>query len=1247
VKKILLLAVILFGALASPSRAHAQDVDVIRGRITDPENKGIEGAVITATSLSGNVNRTTRTDTNGRFTITFPGGDGDYIVAIAALGYAARRFEVKRAADEQILLADAKLTRIGTVLDPLKITAERPKVSRSDAPPDISGTEKAISNNAGVPADMMGDLAAMAATLPGVQAVTGSDGSQDGYSVLGLGADQNNTTLNGLNFGGSSIPRDAQVRNSLITSPYDVSRGGFSGAQISLSTRSGSNFVTRGMSLNLDAPQLQWSDRASQALGQEYTNLSLGGALSGPVKYDKAFYNMSYQLGRRSNELHTLLSTNAAGFEAAGVSPDSVARLLTLLQARGIPFTTGTIPSNRLSDQGSLFGSIDVAPPSSNSGQAFNISFNGNWNKQNPTSGFATELPSHSGERTGWRGGLQGRHSGYLHNSFLTESTVGFSLSKNYSNPFLDMPQGVVRVNSDFPDGTSSVQALQFGGNTGLNTTQSTTSINALNQISWFSVNNKHRVRLTSEVRRDGNQQELWFNSLVSFAYNSLADFQANRPATISRQLGTRVRDIGQIVGAVSLGDAYRRTDRLQFQYGVRVDGSRFTSDPIFSPQVETLFGVRNDNVPNKIYVSPRIGFSWGYGTQPQVAGFEGAFRGPAAVVRGGIGIFQNIPQSGTIASAMDNTGLPSAVQQITCLGTAAPTPDWNSYATNSGSIPSTCADGTTGSVFANVTPNVSLFAPNYSSPKSVRSNLNWGGQVLDNRFAVQLDGTYSLNLNQSGTLDMNFAGLQRFALSSEGNRPMFVLPTSIVPTTGAIAAQDSRFTSAFARVSEQVSDLRSESKQATLRVSPTTFHPNYSWNVSYVYSNVREQVRGFNNTAGNPLLKEWARSSFDSRHQIVYNVGYNLFDYVRFNWYGSFRSGSPFTPMVAGDVNGDGYSNDRAFVFDPASAEPTVASAMKNLLDNGSTEAKDCLAKQVGRLSERNSCQAPWYSTANLSMTLNPIKWRMPQRATVSFSLSNPLGAADLLINGSDKLRGWGQPNFPDPSLLYVRGFDPATQKFRYEVNQRFGTTNRATSFRLPVTLTAMMRFDVGPFREKQLLTQQLDRGRSTEGTKAPEPMLRAIYNSGGLPNPLGTILRQQDSLRLTAPQADSVAMLNRIFSIKMDSIWTPIARDFAALPDNYDRHAVYMRYLEARRASVDELAKLGPSIKGLLTAEQRRKLPAFVTNYLEPRYLASIRNGTATFTGNPFFGGDFFSFGGGAVSIGGGGGEIRVIRQ
>ena len=90
----------------------------------------------------------------------------------------------------------------------------------------------------------------------------------------------------------------------------------------------------------------------------------------------------------------------------------------------------------------------------------------------------------------------------------------------------------------------------------------------------------------------------------------------------------------------------------------------------------------------------------------------------------------------------------------------------------------------------------------------------------------------------------------------------------------------------------------------------------------------MREQYRGFQSTVGNPRDVAWSRAAGESRHQITYTLGYNFFDAVRVNWFGQFRSGSPFTPIIAGDVNGDGYTNDRAFVFDPASAaDPAVAS--------------------------------------------------------------------------------------------------------------------------------------------------------------------------------------------------------------------------------------------------------------------------------------------------------------------------------
>lgn len=150
----ILTVLAILSAASLPWTAGAQQADVIRGRVSGPDS-AIANANVTVMSIAGNVSRTARTDASGRFTITFPGGDGDYMVSFTALGFAPKRFELRRTADEDILIADARLTRVGAVLEAVTVTAERERVRRNEILPDVSGTEQTL-NNAAVPADLMG-----------------------------------------------------------------------------------------------------------------------------------------------------------------------------------------------------------------------------------------------------------------------------------------------------------------------------------------------------------------------------------------------------------------------------------------------------------------------------------------------------------------------------------------------------------------------------------------------------------------------------------------------------------------------------------------------------------------------------------------------------------------------------------------------------------------------------------------------------------------------------------------------------------------------------------------------------------------------------------------------------------------------------------------------------------------------------------------------------------------------------------
>lgn len=1221
-------------AFSAPARAAAQAVDVIRGRIVGEDSVAIAGARVQAVSLSGNVTRRALTDNNGRFTITFPNGDGDYMMTVQAIGFTMKRFQVKRTADQEILIADAKLSRSMTELEAVRVTpGERTRPVRDDRQPDISGTERNVAA-ANVSAGDAGNIAAMAASLPGVTLVPGTAGDASGFSVLGLTPDQNATTLNGGSFGGADVPRDAGVGSSLSTSPYDVSRGGFSGAQFNIRSPSGNNFTTRTNSLNLDAPSLQWTDRAAQALGQQFTNVSLGGLLSGPVKIDEAFYNFSYQLGRRSNDLQTLLNTSSTGLVTSGMSPDSAARLLGILRAKGIPLAPRSSVSNRYTDNGTVLATLNLAPTGSRTGAAYALTFNGSANRSAPMGGSISELPGHSGERTGYNGGVQGRHSAYfesgLLSGFLSETNITLNGSHTEGNPYYDLPSGSVRVTSKLPDGTTGVRSVQFGGSPFLDNAQDNSSLGFINTLSWFSKNNKHRIKLSTEVRRDAFDQNQTTNQLGSFSFLSLADLESGRAASFSRQLSPRVRSGAQTVGAISIGDAWRKSNDLQIQYGVRVDGNAFSAGPTENPDLAQRFGADNSHAPNRVYVSPRLGFSWQYGQGAQIPGFEGAIRGPRAVVRGGVGVFQNVPQSTLLASALDNTGLASAVQQLSCVGATVPSQDWGGWLSNPASVPAACADGSVTSPFTNVAPNVSFFSGDWEATRSVRGNLQWNGPVASGRFTANVDLTYSRNLNQPGNYDLNFAGTSRFTLASEGGRPVYVPMTSIDPASGLSAPRASRLHAEYNAVNEARSDLQSESKQLSLRLSPMTFNSKLGWNLGYVYADVREQYRGFQSTTGDPRSVAWSRSAAAARHQLQYSLNYNFFDAVRVNWFGNVRAGTSYTPGVGGDVNGDGLYNDRAFIADPATAaDASLASAMQSLIQRSTGGAKRCLESQLGRLADRNSCQGPWTHTAFLSVSFNPLRLHLPQRANIQFQVSNPIGAADLLLHGEDNLRGWGQTVQPDATLLYVRGFNPATQRYTYEVNQRFGSTKPSqTMVRQPVTVTAMMRFDLGPARERQLLTQQLDRGRRLAGQKVSESLLNMMYGAGGVTiNPLAMILRQTDSLRLSSAQGDSLATMNRAYLITLNRLWAPVIKELAGLTDHYSHEQAYALYKKTREVSVDELIKVAPRVKNVLTPAQRRKLPALVAAHLDPWYLKSIRSATVGGTG----GGPFMFMGSG----------------
>ena len=263
------------------------------------------------------------------------------------------------------------------------------------------------------------------------------------------------------------------------------------------------------------------------------------------------------------------------------------------------------------------------------------------------------------------------------------------------------------------------------------------------------------------------------------------------------------------------------------------------------------------------------------------------------------------------------------------------------------------------------------------------------------------------MNLNQQSQIDLNFAERPLFTLPGEGNRPVYVNPTSIFPTTGAIISSDARKSPDFAQVTDYLSDLTSHSTQATIGISPLAFNSAFQWSVTYVWQKVTEETRGFSggSTAGDPFDLQWSRGARDARHQITYNVGYTFHQAVSVTAFGRFQSGNPFTPVVSSDINGDGYNNDRAFIYDPSkTADPTLAAEMQNLLTHAPSSVRNCLEKQINTVAGQNSCEGPWSTSLSLRIALVSQALKLPDRATISLGIANPLTGIDALVHGSEQ---------------------------------------------------------------------------------------------------------------------------------------------------------------------------------------------------------------------------------------------------
>ena len=300
----------------------ASDGGSLLGTITDPSGTAIPGAKVTATETVTAVKQTITTDGQGFY--AFHGLPvGRYDVDVDASGFKPlRRTSVVVDVNSKAIV-DVSLT-IGERTETITVSESATHVETADTQMGevITGKQMtAVPLNGRSFTDLLALQAGVAPVTSltsdttqdvGVSAFSPSGGLNPGtISINGQREFANSFMLNGsdveedVNMGAAIIPNlDSIAEFRILTSNFDAEHGEFSGGQISVVTKSGTNAFHGDVFEFLRNTDLDARNYFSPTRGAFDQN-QFGGTLGGPIRRNKVFFFADYQGTRLTQGIDT------------------------------------------------------------------------------------------------------------------------------------------------------------------------------------------------------------------------------------------------------------------------------------------------------------------------------------------------------------------------------------------------------------------------------------------------------------------------------------------------------------------------------------------------------------------------------------------------------------------------------------------------------------------------------------------------------------------------------------------------------------------------------------------------------------------------------------------------------------------------------------------------------------------------------------------------------------------------------
>lgn len=871
---------VLFGLAGSAFAQTDVTTSRVSGTVQDASGAALPGVTVTVTNKETGLQQVNVTDENGFYrALNLP--TGMYEITAELDGFATAT-----APEVRLLLGSTPTVNFNlqssTVSETITVTAEElPVVEVTNTTVGTTIQEEQIENlpSAGR------DFKQLVLLTPesrleserGNLSLSGERGINTSITVDGM--DYNNAFFGGAVGGAEgraplSISQESIKEFSVVTNGASVEYGRSGGGFVNIVTKSGTNNL-HGSVFYFNQPQSLISDFPTVGLtpGREANDQEkeqYGGSLGGSIIRDRLFYFVSYDSQEKS-ETVPIVSSNL---------PPAVFAQWPVLSSP---------PEYVQTQDGSVaFGRLDFQM---NPSHRFMLRANViDYEGINGTSSAATRTESYNGIEGLDTKAYVGSYSGQFGANVLNDLNINY-------------------INEDTPrdDKGLNLPEIQVGGSrygevaflpiqTNNKRKAFADTLTYLRDRHVFKAGVDYNETSVDQVFR-GNWRGVFIfandTELINGRWREYRQF-GGLGGRNSIQGGTA--SFEQKETAFFLQDQWFVRPNLTVSAGVRVETLDNPNAPILNPNAPGPNGTLqlNGEIPDsENQISPRLGLSWAPDDK--------------TAVRLSIGRYWSRTPALLWAQPFTSNGIQAAQLTVTCQQnssgvcltppnlTGLPGLTWGN-AWNPSGIERVAFSG------ASVPPDVFTVDPDFENPYTDRVTLGAEREILP-LIALGVDLTYAEGNQLQRLTDINRI--------LDGTTSTNGLPHY----NSGLAGPTTRRFGAYNRVIMDVSDAESEYKAATLTLQ-RRYSSNYSLYGAVTWSEDRDHDSNERNFAGiqledvNNLDNNWGPSARDQEWKVVLNGVWDT-PLWGIGLAGAFRfaTGSPFTPIINTDVNGDGNS--------------------------------------------------------------------------------------------------------------------------------------------------------------------------------------------------------------------------------------------------------------------------------------------------------------------------------------------------